>query len=132
MSKLISIIACFYNEGDCVEPFYLALRGVLDRIADVRFEVICVDDGSRDETLPKLISLVDRDRRFSVIELSRNFGKEAALTAGLDAAKGDAVIPIDADLQDPPELIPALIAAWQEGPTLCSRDEATEMLIRSL
>jgi glycosyltransferase involved in cell wall biosynthesis len=115
MSKLISIIAPFYNEGDCVEPFYLALRGVLDRIADVRFEVICVDDGSRDETLPKLISLVDRDRRFSVIELSRNFGKEAALTAGLDAAKGDAVIPIDADLQDPPELIPALIAAWQEG-----------------
>jgi glycosyltransferase involved in cell wall biosynthesis len=115
MSKLISIIAPFYNEGDCVEPFYLALRGVLDRIADIRFEVICVDDGSRDETLPKLISLVDRDRRFSVIELSRNFGKEAALTAGLDAAKGDAVIPIDADLQDPPELIPALIAAWQEG-----------------
>src|SRR5215831_15976391 len=115
MSKLISIIAPFYNEADCVEPFYLALRGVLDRIADVRFEVICVDDGSRDETLPKLISLVDRDRRFSVIELSRNFGKEAALTAGLDAAKGDAVIPIDADLQDPPELIPVLMAAWQSG-----------------
>ena len=63
----------------------------------------------------RLISLADRDERFSVIEFSRNFGKEAALTAGLDAAKGDAVIPIDADLQDPPELIPALIAAWQKG-----------------
>ena len=59
--------------------------------------------------------MADRDERFSVIEFSRNFGKEAALTAGLDAPKGDAVIPIDADLQDPPELIPALIAAWQKG-----------------
>src|SRR5262249_14125197 len=115
MSKLISIIAPFYNEGDCVEPFYLALRGVLDRIADVRFEVICVDDGSRDETLRKLISLVDRDHRFSVIELSRNFGTEEALTAGLDAAKGHAVIPIDADLQDPPALTPTVTVAWQEG-----------------
>ncbi len=78
-------------------------------------KIICVDDGSGDDTLPRLISLVDRDPRFRVIELSRNFGKEAALTAGLDAAQGDAVIPMDADLQDPPELIPALIAAWQKG-----------------
>jgi len=115
MSKFVSIVAPFYNEENAVEPFYLALRDVIDRIADIRFEIICVDDGSRDETLGKLLSLVDRDPRFSVIELSRNFGKEAALTAGLDAAKGDAVIPIDADLQDPPQLIPALIAAWQEG-----------------
>ena len=115
MSKLVSIVAPFYNEENAVEPFYLALRDVLDRIADTRFEIICVDDGSRDGTLPKLISLVKRDRRFSVIELSRNFGKEAALTAGLDATNGDAVIPIDADLQDPPELIPVLIATWQEG-----------------
>ena len=115
MSKFVSIVAPFYNEANSVEPFYLALRDVLDRIADIHFEIICVDDGSRDETLAKLLSLVDRDRRFSVIELSRNFGKEAALTAGLDAAKGDAVIPIDADLQDPPQLIPALIAAWGEG-----------------
>ena len=115
MSKFVSIVAPFYNEANAVEPFYLALRDVIDRIADIRFEIICVDDGSRDETLGKLLSLVDRDPRFSVIELSRNFGKEAALTAGLDAAKGDAVIPIDADLQDPPQLIPALIAAWQEG-----------------
>ena len=115
MSKFVSIVAPFYNEENAVEPFYLALRDVIDRIADIRFEIICVDDGSRDESLGKLLSLVDRDPRFSVIELSRNFGKEAALTAGLDAAKGDAVIPIDADLQDPPQLIPALIAAWQEG-----------------
>ena len=111
----MSIVAPFYNEGEAVDSFYRALRRVLADIPDVRFEVICVDDGSRDETLQKLIALVDRDVRFSVIELSRNFGKEAALTAGLDEAKGDAVIPIDADLQDPPQVIPALIAAWKNG-----------------
>jgi polyisoprenyl-phosphate glycosyltransferase len=114
-TRLVSIVAPFHNEEEAVGPFYEALSNVLDGVADFRFEVICVDDGSRDESLPKLVSLIDRDSRFSVIELSRNFGKEAALTAGFDAAKGDAVIPIDADLQDPPELIPALIAAWQKG-----------------
>lgn len=108
-------MAPFYNEEESVEPFYQALRVVLDELADTRFEIICIDDGSGDKTLQRLISLVDRDPRFSVIELSRNFGKEAALTAGLDAAKGSAVIPIDADLQDPPELIPALIDQWHRG-----------------
>ena len=114
MNKLVSIVAPFYNEGEAVELFYQTLSVVLDGVANIRFEIICVDDGSHDDTLSRLISLVDRDPRFSVIELSRNFGKEAALSAGLDAAKGDAVIPIDADLQDPPELIPALIAEWRK------------------
>jgi polyisoprenyl-phosphate glycosyltransferase len=113
--KLVSIVAPFYNEGEVVESFYQAIRSMLDGLPDTHFEVICVDDGSQDDTLQRLIALTNRDARFSVIELSRNFGKEAALTAGLDAAQGDAVIPIDADLQDPPELIPALIAAWQKG-----------------
>jgi polyisoprenyl-phosphate glycosyltransferase len=121
--KLVSIVIPFYNESEAIEPLYQALRGVLDCVPGIRFEVICVDDGSRDDTLQRLIALVDRDVRFSVLELSRNFGKEAALSAGLDAATGDAVIPIDADLQDPPELIPALIAAW---PTLCSRNAGIE------
>ena len=67
----------------------------------VDFEVVCVDDGSKDATLPALVALNHRDPRYTVIELSRNFGKEAALTAGLDAATGDAVIPMDADLEDP-------------------------------
>ena len=114
-AKLVSIVAPFYNEGEVVKSFYQAMSDVLDGLSETRFEVICVDDGSRDDTLQRLIALTNRDARFSVIELSRNFGKEAALTAGLDAAKGDAVIPIDADLQDPPELIPTLIAAWQRG-----------------
>src|SRR5207245_2520444 len=79
------------------------------------YEIVFVDDGSRDQTLQKLLALVTRDSRVKVIELSRNFGKEAALSAGLDFASGDAVIPIDADLQDPPELIPALVAEWERG-----------------
>jgi len=81
----------------------------------VKFEFIFVDDGSRDKTLDKLIFLSQIDSRIIVIELSRNFGKEAALSAGLDYASGDAVIPIDSDLQDPPELIPALIETWLQG-----------------
>jgi glycosyltransferase involved in cell wall biosynthesis len=115
LGNLVTIVVPFYNEEEAVGAFYEALCAVLDGIADKSFEVICVDDGSSDDTLQKLLALVDRDARFRVIELSRNFGKEAAITAGLDAARGDAVIPLDADLQDPPELIPSLIAAWQEG-----------------
>ncbi len=113
--KKISIIVPFYNEGDGVERFYESLNPIIDQIAEIDFEVICVDDGSRDSTLNKLISMSDLDARFKIIELSRNFGKEAALTAGIDAAGGDAVIPIDADLQDPPSLIPKMIEKWQEG-----------------
>lgn len=112
---IVSIVVPFYNEGDGIDSFHRAICAVLDPIADIRFEIVCVDDGSRDTTLAQLIDLSRRDARYRVVELSRNFGKEAALTAGIDAASGDAVIPIDADLQDPPELIPVLIAEWQRG-----------------
>jgi len=115
LNSLVSIVAPFYNESDGIEFFYRAMQPILDGLPDVHFEVVCVDDGSRDDTLPKLIALAERDARFRVVELSRNFGKEAALTAGIDAASGDAVIPIDADLQDPPELIPTLIDEWRRG-----------------
>jgi glycosyltransferase involved in cell wall biosynthesis len=113
--QTISIIAPFYNEGEGVDHFYQAISCILDQLPAYEFEVICIDDGSKDDTLVKLISVAEKDSRFRVIELSRNFGKEAALTAGVDAATGDAVIPIDADLQDPPELIPQMIKAWSEG-----------------
>lgn len=113
--KTISIVVPFYNEGEGVNSFYRALSEVLESIPGYEMEVVCVDDGSQDDTLEKLVSIVRKDPRFRVIELSRNFGKEAALTAGIDAAKGDAVIPIDADLQDPPELISALVEKWEEG-----------------
>ena len=113
--KLISIIVPFFNEGEVVATFYEQITKVADAIPDVQFEFVCVNDGSRDDTLEKLTQLVVRDARVRVIDLSRNFGKEAALTAGLDEARGDAVIPMDADLQDPPELIPALISHWRRG-----------------
>lgn len=113
--KLISIVVPFYNESEGVECFYQAICPILDQVSKVAFEVVCVDDGSLDDTLKKLITLVDRDSRFRVVELTRNFGKEAALTAGIDAAKGNAIIPFDADLQDPPNLIPTLIVEWQQG-----------------
>ncbi|MGZ8190812.1 MAG: glycosyltransferase family 2 protein [Methylococcaceae bacterium] len=114
-AKLVSIVVPFFNENEGVELFYQAIYPILDQVINVDFEVVCVDDGSTDETLNKLINIVGRDSRFRVIGLSRNFGKEAALTAGIDSARGDAVIPIDADLQDPPELIPTLIGKWQQG-----------------
>jgi glycosyltransferase involved in cell wall biosynthesis len=114
-AKLVSIVVPFFNEGEAIQSFYEAICPIMDQMDDFLFEVVCVDDGSLDDTLPKLIALVERDPRFRVIELSRNFGKEAALTAGIDAARGDAVVPIDADLQDPVELIPTLIKEWLQG-----------------
>lgn len=113
--KLISLVVPFYNEADGIELFYSAICPVFDQSPEFDFEVVCVDDGSSDSTLQQLVSITDRDTRFHVIELSRNFGKEAALTAGIDAARGDAVIPFDADLQDPPELIPEMIRQWMNG-----------------
>jgi polyisoprenyl-phosphate glycosyltransferase len=113
--RLISIVVPFYNEESGVERFYAGLTPVLRSVPDVTFEIVCVDDGSRDDTLSRLLNLVERDTRITVVELSRNFGKEAALTAGIDASLGDAVLVIDADLQDPPEIIPAMIDEWQRG-----------------
>jgi polyisoprenyl-phosphate glycosyltransferase len=115
LRKRVSIIVPFYNEEAGVQVFYETLRPVVDSVEGVDFEVVCVDDGSKDSTLHSLVALSHRDSRYSVIELSRNFGKEAALTAGLDAATGDAVIPMDADLQDPPELIRDMVRMWQGG-----------------
>ena len=113
--KLISIIVPFYNEGNGVDLFYEALSPIFKNVSEMDFEVVCVDDGSSDDTLYKLISISEKDSRFHIIELSRNFGKEAALTAGINMAIGDAIIPIDADLQDPPDLIPELIKEWRRG-----------------
>lgn len=115
LSPFVSVVSPFYNEGAGVETFYAAICDVINNLPDVRFEIVCIDDGSNDDTLCRLQALADSDPRVRVIELSRNFGKEAALTAGIDAARGDAVIPIDSDLQDPPELIVDMIAEWRSG-----------------
>jgi len=115
LGRKISIVAPVYNESDSIIFFYGSLCKLFDQIPDFTFEVIFIDDGSLDDTLQKIISISEEDSRFQVIELSRNFGKEAALTAGIDASIGDAVIPIDVDLQDPPDLIVDMIGEWLKG-----------------
>ncbi|GBQ62261.1 glycosyltransferase [Komagataeibacter swingsii DSM 16373] len=87
----------------------------MEGIPDTGWEFVCVDDGSTDDTLACLLTCAREDDRFLIVELSRNFGKEAAMTAGLDAATGAAMVVIDADLQDPPELIPTMVEKWREG-----------------
>jgi polyisoprenyl-phosphate glycosyltransferase len=110
----ISIIAPMYNESENIDQFYKRVTDVLKPMKK-EFEIVCVNDGSRDDTLMRLYQLSKKDKRVKVVDLSRNFGKEIALTAGIDFAIGQTVVPIDSDLQDPPELIPALYHKWKEG-----------------
>jgi glycosyltransferase involved in cell wall biosynthesis len=112
---LVSIVTPFYDEGEGVKHFYQVIAQTMGNLSDFDFEIICVDDGSRDNTLEQLIAISKTDPRVSVLEFSRNFGKEAAMTAGIDATSGDCVIPIDADLQDPPALIAEMLQKWQVG-----------------
>ena len=113
--KLVSIVVPFHNEAAGTGRFFGELLPVLAQLPAYRFEIICVDDGSTDSTLEQLVAQHERDARVRVLELSRNFGKEAALTAGIDAARGEAMIAMDADLQDPPALIARLIEEWARG-----------------
>ena len=115
-TRLVSLVVPVFNEQDAIGPF-------LDRIAAVfgplepayACEIVFVNDGSRDATEFVIRSRMQTDPRICLVNLSRNFGKEAALSAGLDQARGDACIPIDVDLQDPPELIPEMLAHWERG-----------------
>lgn len=108
----MSVVVPLLNEADGVRELY---RRTAAALSDLPFELLVVDDGSTDGTAAALVELAAADPRFKVIALSRNFGHQAALTAGLDAATGDAVVMMDGDLQDPPELIPAMVQAWQGG-----------------
>ena len=112
--QTLTVVVPAYNEGDGLRAFHARLAAVFDTL-DLQPSVLYVDDGSRDDTWSVIESLAAADARVGALRLSRNFGKELALTAGLDRADGDAVIVIDADLQDPPELIPDFIAKWREG-----------------
>ncbi len=115
--RTVALVVPVHNEEKAIEPFLQAVSPHLDLLAErgIRFELIFVNDGSRDATLAKLVVAAMRDRRIRVIDLSRNFGKEAALTAGLDACDADAAIPMDVDLQDPPDVIPQLVEKWLDG-----------------
>lgn len=110
----LSIVIPCYNEEDNLAVLFQRLQAILDSL-NLTYEIVCVNDGSQDDTLAKLVNFHLHDDAIKVVSLSRNFGKEIALTAGLDYALGKAVIPIDADLQDPPELIADLVKKWQEG-----------------
>jgi glycosyltransferase involved in cell wall biosynthesis len=110
--RLLSVVAPLYQEEALVEVFYERVHAALEGIP---FELVLVDDGSHDGTPQLLAQLASRDRRVRVIQLSRNFGHQTALTAGLDHARGDAVVMLDADLQDPPELIPEMLDHWRRG-----------------
>ena len=113
MSKLTVVVPA-YNESEGLRDFHTRLGAVLDGM-DVESEVLYVDDGSSDDTYAIMCALRAADARVSTLKLSRNFGKELALTAGLDHVEADAAVVIDADLQDPPELIPTFVQHWREG-----------------
>jgi polyisoprenyl-phosphate glycosyltransferase len=110
---MLSVVSPIFNERDSVEELWRRLTPVLAPLGE--YEIVFVDDGSTDGSWDLLRGIAARDERVRLLKLSRNFGHQIALTAGLDAARGDAVVLIDADLQDPPELIPELVARWQEG-----------------
>jgi glycosyltransferase involved in cell wall biosynthesis len=115
----IDIIVPAYNEEAVLEAFYARLRPVIDALGH-HVRVLFVDDGSTDTTARVIMQLADRDPRVGLLRFSRNFGHQAALTAGLDLADADAVITMDADLQHPPEKLPEFVAAWEQGGELVS------------
>jgi glycosyltransferase involved in cell wall biosynthesis len=110
----ISVVVPLYNEEENIDVLFSRLLAVLEAL-NTSYEVICVNDGSRDNTLKNLVEYHQRYPQIKVVNLSRNFGKDIAMSAGIDYSQGMAVIPIDADLQDPPELIAEMIEKWQQG-----------------
>lgn len=113
--KKISILIPAYNEEAVLEKLFARLGNLANDVKDYEFEFLFVNDGSRDKTLDIIKEYADKDDRVAYINLSRNFGKEIGMIAGLDHVTGDATVIIDADLQDPPELIPDMIKLWEEG-----------------
>jgi glycosyltransferase involved in cell wall biosynthesis len=118
--ELLSVVVPCFNEEEAVEHTYRAIKDVLVELKGLDHEIIFVDDGSADDTLPRLNQLMARDPAVRALSLSRNFGHQIALAAGLDAAVGDAVVMLDADLQHPPALIPELVARWRQGADVVS------------
>ena len=115
VKPLISIVVPVYNESEVIGAFYERIAKALDSLYAFSAELIFVDDGSADDSHAKLMRFAQQDSRIRVVKFSRNFGHQIAVTAGLDFASGDAVVIIDADLQDPPEMIQTFVEKWQEG-----------------
>src|SRR4051812_38143512 len=112
--RLSIVVPCF-NEEAVIQATHRRLTTVAERLDDLEYEIIYADDGSRDRT-PQILECLQRaDPHVRIVRLSRNFGHQVAATAGLEHASGDAVVLIDADLQDPPDVIPLMVARWREG-----------------
>lgn len=113
--KKVSIIIPAYNEEESLEMLYKRLKKLIDSNSNYEFEILFVNDGSKDNTINVIKKLRENDNRICYVDLARNFGKEAAMIAGLDYITGDCAIFMDADLQDPPELVPELLKYWEQG-----------------
>lgn len=113
--KKITVVTSAYNEAECVGELGRRLAAVFDSLPSYEFEALVVENGSQDETFERLQELRALDPRFKIVQLARNFRMDGGLTAGLEYADGDAVVLMAADLQDPPEMIPAFVARWEEG-----------------
>ncbi len=114
-AALLSVVVPLYNESAVIDAFHHRATQVLGGLEGLRYEILYVDDGSSDDSHERLRALAAEDAHVTVLRLSRNFGHQSAITAGLDFARGDAVVVIDADLQDPPEVIPAMVEQWRAG-----------------
>lgn len=115
---MLSVVVPIYNEEENIVAFHSAIEAVMNNIEELTqqsWEVVYVNDGSHDSSLSLLMEIHKRDPRAAVVEFARNFGHQAALTAGLQTARGDAIILMDGDFQDPPEVLPRMVAAWQNG-----------------
>lgn len=111
----LSLVVPVFNEVDSIQHFLDRVTATLGPVDDLHLEVVFVNDGSTDQTLASLLNANPRSAAIRIVDLSRNFGKEAALTAGFDAATGQVIVPIDVDLQDPPEVILAMLDQWRDG-----------------
>ena len=113
--KKISVVVPMYYEEKVVKECYKRLSGILQKLINYDYEIIFINDGSKDRTLELLEEIAELDKKVKIISFTRNFGHQCAVTAGLKHVTGDAIVIIDADLQDPPELIPDMILLWEEG-----------------
>lgn len=113
--KKISIVLPIYNEEAVIATSYARIKKVMEELENYEYEIIGVNDGSNDKTLQILEEITERDEKLKILSFARNFGHQAAVTAGLKYVTGDAIVIIDADLQDPPELLPEMLALWEDG-----------------
>lgn len=113
--KKISVVIPMYNEEEVIQTSYARIYEVLEKLKQYDYELIYINDGSKDKTLELLQKIADENKKVKIISFARNFGHQAAVTAGLRYTTGEATIIMDADLQDPPELLPEMIALWEEG-----------------